>query len=279
MRRLVALLLLGASTTACLGSSSPPPLDKALIGAYASTVGQVSGAITRAATPIASCVKPSYGCQINIATAGAAAGYLATHLAADQKRATPTLLTPASISTTVTKTIADATSLRKDAADISAHSKRSQVLKVVAEVDALATDVAEWEPTGDAGQVVAANKIFFAPPLAAKLAPKLHVRPLIYIRPDSYFTNFTRSGTHCKGAGYFSGIKVGTAVTIYSNGQKVAGLGYIVRSFIDGDRCGLVADVRGLPLARFYEVQIASRGKLAFSRRDLVTEATYTRFG
>lgn len=282
MKRSFALVLLTALAAACSGGSSKPssvPLDRTLIGDYAATVGAVSDHLHAYAAALNPCTSGTYDCIFQIISSGAAASFLVSHLAEADATPDPSSNVPASLTALIATTTTDATVVMKQAASMSRFS-RVAIGGFRDQLTALLTDIDAWQPTGAAGQIMSADQIQvpLAPP--ANLHVQFNVRPLLYIKQDADFATFTRSGSQCQGTGLFSDLKRGASVTVYdAAGQKVIGIGYVDRSFITGDKCALVADVKNLPPEPFYQVRFTNRNKVAFSARELLTQTADVTIG
>jgi hypothetical protein len=269
--------------TGCLGGgskpSSTPPVNTALVGDYAATIAAVDNDLDSYATGLSSCTSATYDCIVRIDSAGAAASFLVTHLGEDATESQPLGNVPALVSSLIAKTTSDATTVRKQAAVISRFS-RTAISNFRTQLSALTADVDAWQPTGIAGRIVAQDRIHVPLTPPANLHLHFNVRPLLYIKQNSFIPTFTTSGSHCSGAGLLSDLKRGASVTIYNaSGQKIVGLGYIVRTAVEGNRCALVGDVRGLPIESFYQVRFTNRNKVPFTERALVTQSAYSSFG
>lgn len=109
----------------------------------------------------------------------------------------------------------------------------------------------------------------------------LTVTPILALRAGSpSFPNFKASGKTCKGIGRYADLRPGRAITIFNQkGNTVVGTGSISKTVVDGTRCLMTGDVRGLPLLPFYEVQFANRTKLAFSHAELVHHKSFVIVG
>lgn len=251
-----------------------------LIGA-ATAISGVTAEIDRFDAGLSGCGPPTYRCQLGIAKASAAASVLVKRLNSNETLDDPSKTIPVGLSAELDTTRLDADTMRASAASISDRSPARQIRAAVSQIDALTADVDQWRSGGSAATALATLHIQPPPAPQAKLAVKLYVRPLIRIKLGTDgFPNFATTGKHCKGANGLDDIKVGGDVTIYdAAGRRVIGTGYIVKSLAANGVCQMVAAVHGLPPEHFYQVEIGRHGKLAFTEKVLLTEASSTEFG
>lgn len=83
--------------------------------------------------------------------------------------------------------------------------------------------------------------------------------------------SFRYSGS-CHGSGGYEDIDQGTAVTVYDAKGVVIGTGRLDAGrgghFLED--CTFPFEVSDLPSAKFYQVEVSHRGKVTYSRQDVI---------
>jgi hypothetical protein len=109
-------------------------------------------------------------------------------------------------------------------------------------------------------------------------------------RPPAAPKTFTLTGTltvpgeasheGCMTDRGYDDIKTGTGVTVYDASGKVLAVGRLVRGRVVDFRCAYSLVVSGVPLGEdFYQVEVASRGKVAFAESVLVSSGASLTLG